>query len=294
MRERKRTNRRLSVQQLEARNLFATVSLTSGGVVEVIDDVGVANVVTINGHSENLVVKDTAGFTDVPDDFIQVSATEVRLRDQGVQAVHLHLNGGDDRVTAGGSQLPTKMWLGGGDDVVVAGSKVTDHIWGGIGNDDITGYGGTDYLYGEIGNDTLRAFSGDGNVLVGGPGNDDLAGGNAQDSLYGGAGNDKLNGRGGDDFLDGGGGHDVLRGGTGEDTMRGGAGHDLFFAKLSGHDQDAEVNGGAGDDVLYTRDLGKVTNPDLKLAMEYDVPGFLKARSGFTLRDFRDWVNYWP
>ncbi|MBW7900131.1 MAG: hypothetical protein H3C26_01520 [Rhodocyclaceae bacterium] len=89
-----------------------------------------------------------------------------------------------------------------------------DTLYGGNGDDVLTGLGGNDQLYGQGGNDTLD----------GGTGNDSLYGADGDDTLDGGAGNDSLYGEIGDDTLDGGTGNDWLNGGSGNDTYLFGAG----------------------------------------------------------------------
>ena len=74
-------------------------------------------------------------------------------------------------------------------------------------------------------------------VLFGGAGNDTLSGGAGDDDIYGGAGNDTLSGGAGDDDIYGDGGDDTISGGAGDDDLSGGAGADLFaFADGDGHD----------------------------------------------------------
>jgi Ca2+-binding RTX toxin-like protein len=58
--------------------------------------------------------------------------------------------------------------------------------------------------------------------LFGGEGNDTLTGSASDDVLDGGPGNDTLIGRGGNDILQGGPGNDTLIGGQGSDQMFGG------------------------------------------------------------------------
>ena len=91
--------------------------------------------------------------------------------------------------------------------------------------------------------------------LFGGNGNDTLTGGSGNDLLFGGAGNDILLGKGGNDQLFGGDGNDTLIGGTGNDQMFGEAGNDLMIWNpgegtdvMEGGDgiDTAEVNGGNG------------------------------------------------
>src|SRR5258705_2628520 len=65
--------------------------------------------------------------------------------------------------------------------------------------------------------------------LFGGTGNDVLTGGSGADLLFGGAGNDTLLGKGGNDLLFGGAGNDVLTGGAGDDQVFGQAGNDRMI-----------------------------------------------------------------
>jgi Ca2+-binding RTX toxin-like protein len=83
-------------------------------------------------------------------------------------------------------------------------------------------------------------------ILFGGAGNDALTGGAAFNVLYGGAGNDTLLGRGGADILFGGAGSDALTGGSGNDLAFGEAGDDvLVWNPGDGSDLN---DGGAGRD----------------------------------------------
>jgi Ca2+-binding RTX toxin-like protein len=95
--------------------------------------------------------------------------------------------------------------------------------------------------------------------LFGGDGNDTLTGGSGGDMLFGQSGNDTLLGKGGNDFLFGGVGNDTLTGGDGNDQVFGEAGNDRFIWN-PGDDSDlfeggdgidtAEVNGGNGDEIF--------------------------------------------
>lgn len=71
-------------------------------------------------------------------------------------------------------------------------------VFGGAGNDAITGSSGDDYLFGGSGNDTVEGGEG-ADFLIGGSGNDTLDGGSGDDVLYGGTGNDRMIGGSGDD-----------------------------------------------------------------------------------------------
>lgn len=111
-----------------------------------------------------------------------------------------------------------------------------DFLFGGAGDDDLSGSAGHDTLDGGDANDTLNGGSGFDN-LYGGDGNDTLNGGAHTDTLWGGTG---------DDLLQGGSGDDVLLGGVGQDTLLGGSGADV----LSGDDGADELSGGSGNDSL--------------------------------------------
>ena len=105
------------------------------------------------------------------------------------------------------------------------------------GNDTVAGVGAGDAIYGMGGDDVLSiaAVAGPGSTLFGGAGNDRLTGGESADVLLGEAGNDTLNGSGGNDLLLGdsngvnpGDGNDSLDGGAGDDNLYGGGGSDVF------------------------------------------------------------------
>lgn len=109
--------------------------------------------------------------------------------------------------------------------VGVAGQSANiENVFGGAGNDIITGNAAANLLYGNGGNDTISGGDGS-DLLDGGLGNDLLKGGNQDDVLSGGGGDDYLKGEGGNDVLDGGEGFDTLAGGAGDDTY-------LFFAAM--------------------------------------------------------------
>jgi len=91
--------------------------------------------------------------------------------------------------------------------------------------------------------------------LFGGNGNDVLTGGAGADQLFGGNGNDTLNGGDGDDFLFGGNGDDTVVGGKGTDTAFLGNGNDTFIWNPG--DGNDVVEGGNGFDTLDFRGADK-------------------------------------
>jgi Ca2+-binding RTX toxin-like protein len=102
------------------------------------------------------------------------------------------------------------------------------NIFGGAGNDTLTGGSGDDQLFGEAGNDTLLGKGGN-DFLFGGAGNDTLTGGVGDDQVFGEAGNDRM-------IWNPGEGTDLNEGGDGADTVEvnGGNGAESFTATANG------------------------------------------------------------
>ncbi len=114
------------------------------------------------------------------------------------------------------------------------------------GADDLVGGAEGDQLSGLGGDDTLRGARRP-DALDGGDGDDTLTGGRGADALAGGAGDDVLRGRRGDDRIDG---------GEGRDRMEGGDGSDRFvFAAGFGSDRITDFGAGGGD-LIDLRALG--------------------------------------
>lgn len=140
-------------------------------------------------------------------------------------------------IAAGGNSAAGGVMYGGAGNDTLSGSTRGDALYGGEGDDLIIGNWQTndadaDRLYGGAGRDALYGNGGD-DVIFGGDGNDsgeistasaDTAFDNLIDlksaaGLYGGDGND---------YLDGGSGNDALFGGNGKDVMTGGSRADKF------------------------------------------------------------------
>lgn len=118
------------------------------------------------------------------------------------------------------------------------GDVFTNELYGGAGDDTITGLGGGDRLDGGIGNDVLYGGEGD-DVISGGDGSDTLTGDGGSDTLFG--------GRDDDNFLLG----------TG-DRATGGHGDDVFIVDTT--DTDGEVITIDGSDGGEGEDPGDTTN----------------------------------
>src|SRR5262249_36512332 len=93
----------------------------------------------------------------------------------------------------------------------------------------VFGQGGNDTITLDESNGALPAAQ-----LFGGAGNDTLTGGSGGDMLFGQSGNDTLLGKGGNDFFFGGAGNDTLTGGAGDDQGFGEAGNHPMVWKPGG------------------------------------------------------------
>ena len=113
-----------------------------------------------------------------------------------------------------------------------------ERVFGGAGNDTITGDDATVFISGGDGDDTITTGNGATAVF----------GGNGADTLTGGAGDDTISGGNGDDVIHGGGGNDTLSGGYGADQIFGDAGNDTILAD-PGLQADV-IDGGEGFDTL--------------------------------------------
>jgi Ca2+-binding RTX toxin-like protein len=101
-------------------------------------------------------------------------------------------------------------------------------IFGGAGNDVMTGGSAGDFLFGDSGNDTILGKGGI-DFLFGGADNDTLTGGDANDQVFGQLGNDRMIWNPGDDT-------DLNEGGAGTDTVEvnGGGGAEVFTTTANG------------------------------------------------------------
>jgi len=121
---------------------------------------------------------------------------------------------------------------GSGNDTIslseVNGALPKANLFGGAGNDTLTGGSGADQLFGQAGNDTLLGKGGL-DFLFGGANNDTLTGGDADDQVFGEAGDDRMIWNPGDDT-------DLNEGGAGIDTVEinGGNGAEAFTTTANG------------------------------------------------------------
>src|SRR5262247_1581440 len=182
--------------------------------------------------------------------------------------------GGNDTITLDESNgaLPAAQLFGGAGNDVLTGGSGADQLFGGAGNDILNGKGGNDLLFGGAGNDTLIGGAGDDQVF-GEAGNDRMIWnpGDGSDLFEGGDAIDTattenlvLNANGGDDTITAGNGLAgliklTIDGGAGNDTITGGDGNDT----LIGGDCNHTINGGRGSDtaLLGAGDDTFVWNP---------------------------------
>ena len=257
-------------QQLESRELLASINLNAAGELIISGDAGndVGQIINVSSTTVR------ASITGVPNqDFNAASISEVIFigfagndRFTNSTSINSRLIGGDGDDTLGG---------GSGDDIINGGTG-DDNVAGNDGNDRLIGFNGADTLRGGNGDDVV--LGGDGaNRLFGDAGNDLIIGGADVDELFGGEGNDVLVGLDGDDILDVGNGgvdapgndpnadqpdlalgfegNDTLRGGNGLNVLYGGDGDDIIRGggdvnRFHGQDGNDTLTGGAGDDFL--------------------------------------------
>lgn len=113
---------------------------------------------------------------------VGVTVTKVALRNQAYE------------IAAGELTFDVAKYAGfgfgyNGNDTITGRNGSNDFLYGGVGNDVLSGLAGDDFLFGQNGADHLIGGSGI-DALFGGLGNDRLDGGSSRDQLYGGTGND--------------------------------------------------------------------------------------------------------
>jgi len=133
--------------------------------------------------------------------------------------------------TVANTSLISASGLGGNDVMTLNeanGALPRANLFGGAGNDTLTGGSGADQLFGQADNDILLGKGG-ADFLFGGAGDDELTGGDADDQVFGEGGNDRFIWNPGDDT-------DLYEGGAGIDTtiVNGGNGAEVFTLTANG------------------------------------------------------------
>jgi Ca2+-binding RTX toxin-like protein len=215
------------VEQLETRRLLAA-TLNSNGVLRV-DGTSKDDLISIYLVKADPTKLETK-VRGVVDRFSLSAITQIIIQGfSGADTIVFDQNNG-------AIKIPTKIYGGAGNDTI-SGSATRDRIYGGTGNDSISGESGDDIIYGEEGND----------VIQGAAGKDYLDGGVDNDNIQGNAGNDRLFGEDGNDTLSGNAGNDEIYGGAVGDTIFGGTGND----SISGGDDGDFIQGEDGNDIIY-------------------------------------------
>lgn len=236
--------------------------------------------ITGNGGVDTVVVSTPyrGGISVSRNGFTQTFSTT------GITKIVFYGNAGDDSF-ANGTSVPCEVYGGDGNDTL-SGSGGDDFIVGGYGQDVIRGYGGNDVLWGSGGSDDIYGGEGD-DILKGHGGADHLYGGNGEDALYGGSGADWLSGGNDADTL-------VAIGG-GIDTIVGDAGNDFFWVDSDDQLSDVSIAEGFGGWVnqvssyyAYSYNGGTLTTPVAKDLTNYDLPDPLPEMTGVHLENFAD------
>ena len=192
------------------------------------------------------------------DTFVGSAGFDVVSYADAGEAVALHAGTGGTAGEALGDVFDTaiEQIVGSDHDDTLTMDDTSRHLYGGLGNDVLTGGGLHEWLHGDDGDDSISGGAGadvvyggsENDTLDGGADADTLLGGSGADSLTGADGADDLQGEDGDDSLDGEAGNDVLSGGTGDDAVYGGEGDDTL---VGGAGADTFQGGQGVDELSY-------------------------------------------
>ena len=231
-RRQSRYSNRLHFQQLEKRNLLATVVIEttfgnagvrftadqgeSDSVILSEPSPGILQIQVGNGDSITVAPQPSGSELDgvnlVADDTLQlpfVSAFFQYVFDLGDQDDSFEVTSGLSGFTLPRFLPPTVLGGDGDDTIDTSLSNGFFSLFGGDGNDTINAGGRDDIIEGGAGNDTLNGGAGI-DTINGGDGDDTLNGGEGDDMLFGDQGNDFLIGLEGTDLIDGGEGVDSI------------------------------------------------------------------------------------
>jgi Ca2+-binding RTX toxin-like protein len=241
--------------------------------------IGYASSLTVNGDGL-APVDDVLVLIGTPAaDTVTSNASTVTVNGRPVTAganlIELQINtlAGNDSITLALNLAGTRKVVdaGAGNDMVNASAMLDGvTIYGGLGDDHITGSPFADWISGGSGNDTILGLAGD-DTIYGDEGNDEITGGPGSDRLFGGDGSDRFlwNNGDGSDVVEGGEGVDVqvvfgadmgddfvLRTKTGDETRalleRTNLGpFTIDMAKV----EQVDIHGGTGGDAIEIRDL---------------------------------------
>src|SRR4051794_11364734 len=205
-----RTARRLLTAAALAAGMIAGTAVSADAATTATFSAGTLSVVGDSAGNSITISRDAAGRIFVNGGAISVAGGSPTVADTSL--IQVFGLGGDDRVALS----------------EVNGALPAANLFGGAGNDALTGGSGADQLFGQAGNDTLLGKGG-ADLLFGGGANDTLTGGDGDDQAFGQGGNDRTIWNPGDDT-------DLDEGGDGIDTVEvnGGNGAEEFTITANG------------------------------------------------------------
>lgn len=164
-----------------------------------------------------------------------------------------------DAITVTATMLVTVRAGIGDDSILISPLSSTSsataifELYGGDGNDTITGDASVEIINGNVGDD----------IINGAGGSDNIQGGQGNDVVHGGTGNDTVQGNRGADTITGGEGDDNLQGGRGADNLTGDSDNDTIYGNLG----DDLLTGSSGADIFV---FTGVASADAALFSERD------------------------
>lgn len=204
---------------------------------------------TIQGYTGNDFLDGGSG----NDTLYGKGGNDMYLYTSGLDTIN-DTSGADTLLIAGGTTVndisfsivatyDLKVTMDAGVDEVVLDNFLSGYVIEAIAFDDgfaadLGGY--SSWLWGGSGNDAISGNAND-NTLVGKDGTDTIDAGAGNDAAHGGAGADTIHGNDGDDLLHGGTGDDTLYGDDGLDTLFGGDGADTFVLEATSAFNDVDV-----------------------------------------------------
>jgi Ca2+-binding RTX toxin-like protein len=256
--------------------------LTNTGGLEVTDQTGETNNMTVRAESGELIFEDTSAVLTTTASQCSVppgTAHQVRCGSAGLVSLVVWLNAGSDvfRLDDSASTVATIAFA------LVSGGTGDDQLSTGPSADQLFGGPGEDRLDAGPGHDVVEGLDDNDPAVVGGAGPDVVNGGDGKDHVFGGEGPDNVNGEDGNDEVDGGEGNDDARGGAGDDTVAGGTGDDeLEDPDLA--DLTEDPTAGDGSDTL----MGGPGNDRLGGGTDdTHEPDTFSGGDGFDTADFR-------
>jgi Ca2+-binding RTX toxin-like protein len=206
----RRTARRLLVGVVAAAGVFAGTAVPASAAITATFNSGVLSVFGDSLNNSITVSRDAAGNILVNGGAVAVAGGTATVANTTL--IQVFGQDGNDQITLSEA----------------SGALPAAHLFGGAGNDVLTGGSGADQLFGQAGNDTLLGKGGS-DLLFGGADQDTLTGGDGDDQVFGQAGNDRMIWNPGDDS-------DLNEGGDGVDTaeVNGGNGAEQFTATPNG------------------------------------------------------------